>query len=87
MNQDIMLSINSGVLERASNYAREKGTDLSGLVEYLLKKVTRDKTSDKIKPLKELSPEIQRLVGVVRLKDDEVGLDGEEMRNKHLEVE
>ena len=76
MNQDITLNINSHVLERAVIYARMKGTDLSGLVESLLKKATKEKKIERIHSIEELDPRIQQLVGVVHF-DDEVGLNGE----------
>ena len=41
MNQNVTLRINSSVLEQASDYARSKGTDLSELVENLLKQVMK----------------------------------------------
>ena len=75
MNQNVTLRINSSVLEQASDYARSKGTDLSELVENLLKQVMK------------LDPRVQRLAGVVRLDEKEVGLDGEISRTKHLEEE
>ena len=73
MNQNVTLSINSNVLQQASDYARSKGTDLSELVENLLKQVTGSKQ--------------KRLVGVVRLDEKKVGLDGEINRTEHLEEE
>ena len=87
MNQNVTLSINSNVLQQASDYARSKGTDLSELVENLLKQVTGSKQKEKICPVSELDPRVQRLVGVVRLDEKEVGLDGEISRTEHLEEE
>ncbi|MBD8039735.1 DUF6364 family protein [Bacteroides gallinaceum] len=87
MNQNVTLSINSNVLQQASDYARSKGTDLSELVENLLKQVTGSKQKEKIRPVSELDPRVQRLVGVVRLDEKEVGLDGEISRTEHLERE
>lgn len=87
MNQNVTLSINSNVLQQASDYARSKGTDLSELVENLLKQVTGSKQKEKIRPISELDPRVQRLVGVVRLDEKEVGLDGEISRTEHLERE
>lgn len=87
MNQNVTLSINSNVLQQASDYARSKGTDLSELVENLLKQVTGSKQKEKIRPVSELDPRVQRLVGVVRLDEKEVGLDGEISRAEHLERE
>ncbi len=87
MNQNVTLSINSNVLQQASDYARSKGTDLSELVENLLKQVTGSKQKEKIRPVSELDPRVQRLVGVVRLDEKEVGLDGEISRTEHLEEE
>ena len=84
MNQNVTLSINSNVLQQASDYARSKGTDLSELVENLLKQVTGSKQKEKIRPVSELDPRVQRLVGVVRLDEKEVGLDGEISRTEHL---
>ena len=85
MNQNVTLSINSNVLQQASDYARSKGTDLSELVENLLKQVTGSKQKEKIRPVSELDPRVQRLVGVVRLDEKEVGRDGEISRTEHLE--
>lgn len=85
MNQNVTLSINSNVLRQASDYVRSKGTDLSELVENLLKQVTGNKQKEKIRPVSELDPRVQRLVGVVRLNEKEVGLDGEISRTEHLE--
>ena len=87
MNQNVTLSINSNLLQQASDYARSKGTDLSELVENLLKQVTGSKQKEKIRPVSELDPRVQRLVGVVRLDEKEVGLDGEISRTEHLERE
>ena len=87
MNQNVTLSINSNVLRQASDYARSKGTDLSELVENLLKQVTGSKQKEKIRPVSELDPRVQRLVGVVRLDEKEVGLDGEISRTEYLERE
>ena len=87
MNQNVTLSINSNVLRQASDYARSKGTDLSELVENLLKQVTGSKQKEKIRPVSELDPRVQRLVGVVRLDEKKVGLDGEINRTEHLEEE
>ena len=87
MNQNVTLSINSNVLQQASDYARSKGTDLSELVENLLKQVTGSKQKEKIRPVSELDPRVQRLVGVVRLDEKKVGLDGEINRTDHLEEE
>jgi len=87
MNQNVTLSINSNVLQQASDYARSKGTDLSELVENLLKQVTGSKQKEKIRPVSELDPRVQRLVGVVRLDEKKVGLDGEINRTEHLEEE
>lgn len=87
MNQNVTLSINSNVLQQASDYARSKGTDLSELVENLLKQVTGSKQKEKIRPVSELDPRVQRLVGVVCLDEKEVGLDGEISRTEHLERE
>ena len=83
MNQDITLNINSHVLERAVIYARMKGTDLSGLVENLLKKATKEKKIERIHSIEELDPRIQQLVGVVHF-DDEVGLNGEISKEEYL---
>ena len=66
MNQNVTLRINSSVLEQASDYARSKGTDLSELVENLLKQVMKKNPKSKIRPVSELGPRVQRLVGVVR---------------------
>ena len=77
MNQNVTLRINSSVLEQASDYARSKGTDLSELVENLLQQVMKKNPKSKIRPVSELGPRVQRLVGVVRLDEKEVGLDGE----------
>ena len=74
MNQNVTLRINSSVLEQASDYARSKGTDLSELVENLLKQVMKKNPKSKIRPVSELGPRVQRLVGVVRLDEKEVGL-------------
>ena len=87
MNQNVTLSINSNVLQQASDYARSKRTDLSELVENLLKQVTGSKQKEKIRPVSELDPRVQRLVGVVRLDEKKVGLDGEINRTEHLEEE
>ena len=87
MNQNVTLSINSNVLQQASDYARSKGTDSSELVENLLKQATGSKQKEKIRPVSELDPRVQRLVGVVRLAEKEVGLDGEISRTEHLERE
>lgn len=87
MNQNVTLSINSNVLQQASDYARSKGTDLSELVENLLKQVTGSKQKEKIRPVSELDPRVQRLVSVVRLDEKKVGLDGEISRTEHLEEE
>ena len=71
-------------------YAREKGTDISGLVESLLKKITNEKESkrtDDILPIQALDPFVQNLVGVVHFNDSEVGLDGEISKAEYLEKE
>lgn len=52
MNQNVTLSINSNVLQQASDYARSKGTDLSELVENLLKQVTGSKQKEKSAPFR-----------------------------------
>lgn len=50
MNQNVTLRINSSVLEQASDYARSKGTDLSELVENLLKQVMKKNPKSKSAP-------------------------------------
>lgn len=88
MNQDVTLNINSHVLEEATNYARIRGIDLSGLVESLLRKVTKRKHDDKILPIDKLDTRVRSLLGAARLdNDEEIGLDGEVSRSKHLEEE
>ena len=64
MNQNVTLRINSSVLEQASDYARSKGTDLSELVENLLKQVMKKNPKSKIRPVSELDPRVQRLVAL-----------------------
>ena len=78
MNRNVTLNINSHVLEQAALYAHAKGTDLSGLVETLLRKVmvTKGQRAGKILPIEELDSRVQHLVGAVHLKNEEVGLDG-----------
>lgn len=87
MDQDITLHINSHVLEEATQYAHTKGIDLSSLVETLLRKLTKGKTVRRIRPLHQLDPRVQQLVGVVHLPADEVGLDGEVSKDLYLEKE
>ena len=87
MDQDITLHINSHVLEEATLYARTKGIDLSSLVENLLRKLTKSKRTECIRPLHQLDPRVQQLVGVVPLSGDEVGLDGDHSKDIYLEKE
>lgn len=79
MNQNVTLQINSTLLEQATAYARSMGTDLSGLVEGFLRRITKDKSVDKIRTIDDLDPRVRSLIGVVHL-DEEVGLNGEKAR-------
>ena len=90
MNQSITLNINSHVLQQATTYAQERGMDISGLVESLLKKITKEKENkptNTILPLQALDPFVQNLIGVVHINDKEVGLDGETRKSEYLKKE
>ena len=87
MNQDVTLHINSHVLEEATNYARTKGINLSGLVESLLRKVTGEKQGNRMLPVDKLDARVRNLLGAARVENQDVGLDGEVCRDKCLEEE
>lgn len=84
INQDVTLKIKRSVLEQAVAYAHEKGTNLSALVENLLRLTTQNRRLERVQPIEQLDPRVQQLVGVVHLKDSETGLDGELCKAEYM---
>jgi hypothetical protein len=61
MNTKLTLTIDKTVIEEAKAFAKEQGKSLSGIIENYLKTLPKEKKQD------ELSPNVKKLVGVVKL--------------------
>lgn len=61
MNTKLTLTIDKAVIEEAKAFAKEQGKSLSGIIENYLKTLPKEKKQD------ELSPNVKKLVGVVKL--------------------
>lgn len=66
MNKKLTLTIEKDVIKNAKEYSKEKGQSLSELVENYFKLLTKDRRE--ITP-EQLSPNIQRLRGIIKSKD------------------
>ncbi len=67
MNTKLTLTIQKEILEKAKEYAKDKGQSLSDLVENYFKLLTKDER--KIKP-KQLSPRVKRLRGILKAQSN-----------------
>ncbi|RZS96297.1 DUF6364 family protein [Cecembia calidifontis] len=61
MNTKLTLTIDKAVIEEAKAFAKEQGKSLSGIIENYLKTLPKEKKHN------ELSPNVKKLVGVVKL--------------------
>jgi hypothetical protein len=61
MNTKLTLTIDKTVIEEAKAFAKEQGKSLSGIIENYLKTLPKEKKQDGI------SPNVKKLVGVVKL--------------------
>lgn len=61
MNTKLTLTIDKAVIEEAKAFAKEQGKSLSGIIENYLKTLPKEKKQDGI------SPNVKKLVGVVKL--------------------
>lgn len=66
MDTKLTLRLNKSVIERAKSYARGHKISLSQMIEYYLDSITK---SDKQKF--EITPLVESLSGVIKLKSDE----------------
>lgn len=65
MNTKLTLTIESGVIEKAKEYAASRGRSLSDIIENYLKLVTGDAAGEE-----DVTPLVQSLKGAFRLPDD-----------------
>jgi len=61
MNTKLTLTIDKTVIEEAKAFAKEQGKSLSGIIENYLKTLPKEKKQT------EISPNVKKLVGVVKL--------------------
>jgi hypothetical protein len=61
----LTLTMQDDVIDSAKKYARKNGRSLSDIVENYLKSITSQEEE-----IKELSPKVARLMGVIKLSDD-----------------
>lgn len=61
MNTKLTLTIDKTVIKEAKAFAKEQGKSLSGIIENYLRTLPKEKKQD------ELSPNVKKLVGVVKL--------------------
>jgi hypothetical protein len=65
MTTKLTLTIEEQVINSAKKYAQKKGKSLSNLVENYLKSISMKESE-----VKSLSPEVTRLMGVIKLPED-----------------
>ncbi len=65
MDTKLTLKLNEDIIEKAKEYAKEKKTSLSDLIENYLQKLTSDKKSKKA-----ITPLVKSLSGVISLPKD-----------------
>jgi hypothetical protein len=68
MDTKLTLKLNEDIIEKAKEYAKEKKTSLSDLIENYLQKLTNDKKSNKA-----ITPLVKSLSGVISLPKDDDG--------------
>jgi hypothetical protein len=64
MTTKLTLTVEKAIIERAKSYAKNTGRSLSEIIENYLATITKENAD------KELSPKLNRLVGVVNLPED-----------------
>lgn len=64
MDTKLTLTVEKTIIDRAKSYAKSTGRSLSDLVEKYLETLTQDTKAT------ELSPKLQKLVGIVKLPKD-----------------
>jgi len=64
MTTKLTLTVEKAIIERAKSYAKNTGRSLSEIIENYLATITKENVD------KELSPKLNRLVGVVNLPED-----------------
>lgn len=62
MDTKLTLKLNEDIIEKAKQYAKEKKTSLSDLIENYLQKLTNDKKSNKA-----ITPLVKSLSGIINL--------------------
>lgn len=65
MDTKLTLKLDEEVIEKAKDYARSKGTSLSGLIENYLQKITTEKKSKR-----KITPLVKSLSGIIDLPKD-----------------
>lgn len=80
MQTELTLTVETSVVERAQAFARSTGSSLPELIKNYLRNISKDESASI-----ELSPEIKRLKGAVRLPDcfDQDKELGESLMKKH----